>query len=157
MPVPKDLIDGVVVKQLRVIPDERGRLMEMLRRDDECFVEFGQTYLTTMYPGVTKGWHYHKLQTDSFVCVRGMIKLVLYDERESSPTKGLVNEFFLGDHNQQLVVIPHHVWHGFKNVGDVECLIVNITTHPYRYDQPDEYRVDPHQNHIPYSWARKDG
>ncbi len=155
--MPQKLIDGVRVKQLKVIPDERGRLMEMLRRDDEVFVEFGQTYMTTMYPGVTKAWHYHKLQTDAFVCLRGMIKLVLYDEREGSPTKGTVNEFFLGDHNQQLVLIPHHVWHGFKNIGDVESIIVNIVTHPYDHAHPDEYRIDPHQNHIPYSWARKDG
>jgi len=151
------LIEGVRVKPLRAIPDERGRLMEMLRRDDEIFLEFGQTYLTTMYPGVTKAWHYHKLQTDHFVCVRGMIKLALYDERDGSPTKGTVNEFFIGDANQQLVQIPPHVWHGFKNIGVDESIIVNVTTHPYRYDEPDEYRVDPHENHIPYRWARKDG
>ncbi len=151
------LIDGVKVKSLRTIPDERGRLMEILRRDDECFLEFGQTYLTTMYPGVTKAWHYHKLQTDYFTCLRGMIKLVLYDEREGSPTKGLVNEFFVGDHNAQLVVIPDHLWHGFKNIGEHESLILNVTTRPYDHASPDEYRVDPHENHIPYSWGRKDG
>ena len=150
-------IDGVKVKPLKVIPDERGRLMEMLRRDDDLFLEFGQTYLTTMFPGVTKAWHYHKLQHDHFVCVRGMIKLVLYDEREGSPTKGVVNEFFLGDHDQKLVQIPPHVWHGFKNIGESESLIVNVTTKPYDHRAPDEYRVDAHQNHIPYSWARKDG
>ncbi len=151
------LIDGVKVKPLKVIPDERGRLMEMLRCDDECFIAFGQTYMTTMYPGVTKAWHYHKLQTDHFVCVKGMIKLVLYDEREDSHSKGTVNEFFIGEHSQQLVQIPHHVWHGFKNIGESDAIIVNITTHPYRYDQPDEFRVDPHVNHIPYQWVRKDG
>src|SRR5512142_1734933 len=151
------LIDGVRVKQLKVIPDERGRLMEMLRRDDELFMEFGQTYLTTMYPGVTKAWHYHKLQTDYFTCLRGMIKLVLFDEREGSPTRGLVNEFFLGDHATQLVVIPHHVWHGFKNVGDCESLILNVTTRPYDHANPDERRIDPHDNHIPYRWERRDG
>jgi len=155
--MPQKLIDGVRVKQLKVIPDERGRLMEMLRRDDEVFIEFGQTYLTTMFPGVTKAWHYHKLQHDHFVCVRGMIKLVLYDEREGSQTKGLVNEFFLGDHNTQLVQIPPDVWHGFKNIGETESLIVNVVTRPYDAGQPDEYRLDPHQNHIPYSWARRDG
>ncbi len=151
------LIQGVRVKALRVIPDERGRLMEMLRADDELFLGFGQTYMTTMYPGVTKAWHYHKLQTDHFVCVRGMIKLALYDEREDSPTAGTVNEFFLGEHNPQLVQIPDHVWHGFKNVGETEAIVVNITTHTYDHAKPDEYRIDPHDNHIPYRWARRDG
>ncbi|HSN91171.1 MAG TPA: dTDP-4-dehydrorhamnose 3,5-epimerase family protein [Anaeromyxobacteraceae bacterium] len=154
MPPP---IDGVRVKPLKVIPDERGRLMEMLRRDDDLFIEFGQTYLTTMYPGVTKAWHYHKLQHDHFVCVRGMIKLVLYDDREGSATKGVVNEIFLGDHDQKLVQIPPLVWHGFKNIGETEALIVNVVTRPYDHRQPDEYRADPHQSHIPYSWARRDG
>ncbi len=154
---PENLIDGVKVKPLRPIADERGRLMEMLRRDDEVFVEFGQAYVTTMYPGVTKAWHYHRLQTDSFACLRGMIKLVLYDEREGSPTRGRVNEFFLGDHAPLLVVIPPHVWHGFKNIGESESLILNVTTHPYRRDAPDEHRLDPHENHIPYRWERRDG
>jgi len=153
----RPLIERVRVKQLKVIPDERGRLMEMLRRDDDLFLEFGQTYLTTMFPGVTKAWHYHKLQTDHFVCVRGMIKLVLYDERVGSSTKGVVNEFFLGDHNPQLVQIPPDVWHGFKNIGTDEALIVNVVTHPYDHQKPDEYRLDPHESHIPYDWARKDG
>jgi dTDP-4-dehydrorhamnose 3,5-epimerase len=155
--MPQPLIDGVRTKALRVIADERGRLMEMLRRDDELFIEFGQTYMTTMYPGVTKAWHYHKLQTDHFVCVRGMIKLALFDERDGSPTKGTVNEFFLGEHNQQLVQIPPNVWHGFKNICDAEAIVVNVTTHPYNYKEPDEYRLPAHENHIPYDWARKDG
>jgi len=155
--MPQRLIDGVRLKRLTPIADERGRLMEMLRRDDELFIEFGQVYLTTMYPGVTKAWHYHKVQHDHFVCVHGMIKLALYDEREASPTKGVVNEFFIGQHNPLLVQIPPGVWHGFKNVGDAECLVVNVATKPYDREHPDEHRLDPHQNHIPYKWARKDG
>jgi dTDP-4-dehydrorhamnose 3,5-epimerase len=155
--MPQRSIDGVRTKQLKPIPDERGRLMEILRRDDELFIEFGQVYLTTMFPGVTKAWHYHKLQHDHFVCVKGMIKLALYDEREDSPTKGTVNEFFLGDHNPLLVQIPPNVWHGFKNVGESESIVVNVVTKPYDYKAPDEYRLDAHENHIPYQWARKDG
>ena len=155
--MPQRTIDGVRMKVLKVIPDERGRLMEMLRRDDEIFIEFGQTYMTTMYPGVTKAWHYHRLQSDHFVCVKGMIKLALYDEREGSPTKGIVNEFFLGEHNQVLVQIPPNVWHGFKNITETEAIVVNVTTHPYDCKQPDEYRLPAHENHIPYDWARKDG
>ena len=73
------MIDGVIVKKLRVIPDERGYLMEMLRADDEFFQKFGQVYLTVAYPGVVKGWHYHKKQTDHFVGVSGMMKVVLFD------------------------------------------------------------------------------
>lgn len=151
------MIDGVYVKKLRVICDERGRLMEMLRSDDEHFVKFGQVYVTTAYPGVVKGWHYHKIQTDTFMVVVGMMKLVLYDDREGSPTRGEINEFFLGEYNPSSVRIPPGILHGFKCISEVEAMVVNCCSEPYQYDQPDEYRVHPHQNDIPYTWDRKDG
>lgn len=151
------MIKDVYVKQLKAIPDERGRLMEMLRADDEFYKKFGQVYMTTAYPGVVKAWHYHKKQWDHFVCVRGMMKVVLYDSREDSPTKGEVNEFFMGEHRQILVQIPPLVFHGFKCVSDHEAIIINCPTEMYDYKTPDEFRVDPHKNDIPYNWNRKDG
>jgi dTDP-4-dehydrorhamnose 3,5-epimerase len=151
------MINGVRVKKLKVIADERGRLMEMLRADDEMFVKFGQVYLTSAYPGVVKGWHYHKRQVDHFVVVRGMMKIVLYDARKDSPTFGEVNEFFLGEHNQMILQIPSLVYHGFKCIGEQEAIVVNCTTETYDYDNPDEYRIDPYDNDIPYDWSRKDG
>ncbi len=151
------LIRDVCVKNLKVIPDERGRLMEMLRADDELFRKFGQIYLTTAYPGVVKAWHYHKKQWDHFVCVRGMMKVVLFDSREESPTRGEVNEFFLGDHRPMLLQIPPLVYHGFKCISDYEAIIINTPTELYNYKEPDEFRLDPHKNEIPYNWNRKDG
>ena len=151
------LIDGVRTKQLKVVADERGRLMEMLRSDDELFLKFGQTYVTAAYPGVVKAWHYHERQTDHFVCVRGMMKVVLYDERDASPTKGLVNELFIGDHHPLLVQIPPLVFHGFKCISEHEALVVNLATEVYDYQHPDEFRVDAHDARIPYDWSRRDG
>jgi len=151
------MIDGVEVKQLKLIPDERGRLMEMMRADDPFFEKFGQCYMTTMYPGVVKGWHYHKIQVDHMVCVKGMIKLVLYDKREESPTHDEVNEFFMGIHNHILVRVPNGVFHGFKCISEEEAIVINIPNEMYRYDDPDEFRVHPHDNDIPYDWSRKDG
>ncbi|MGB2768372.1 MAG: dTDP-4-dehydrorhamnose 3,5-epimerase family protein [Candidatus Zixiibacteriota bacterium] len=151
------MIDGVVTRKLKVIPDERGRLMEILRSDDELFSRFGQVYMTTAYPGVVKGWHYHKVQTDHIAVVKGMLKLVLYDNRDNSPTKGEINEFFLGEHNPVLVKIPPLVLHGFKCISEEEAVCINVPSEVYSYDQPDEFRVDPHKNDIPYAWERKDG
>ncbi|UCG52134.1 MAG: dTDP-4-dehydrorhamnose 3,5-epimerase family protein [Candidatus Latescibacterota bacterium] len=151
------MIDGVIVKKLKIIPDERGYLMEMLRADDEFFQKFGQVYLTVAYPGVVKGWHYHKVQTDHFVAVSGMVKVVLYDQRENSKTNGEVNEFFMGELNPILLVIPPLVVHGMKGVGTTPGMIINCPTEAYNYDDPDECRIDPHDNDIPYDWARKDG
>lgn len=151
------MIHGVAIKKLKVIPDERGRLMEILRSDEDIFTKFGQVYVTTAYPGVVKGWHYHKKQTDHFAVISGMIKLVLYDGRKDSPTKGEINEFFLGEHNPTLVKIPQLVYHGFKCIGEQEAICINIPTEVYDYDKPDEFRVDPHKNEIPYAWERRNG
>ena len=147
-----DQIDGVWVKDLRVIPDERGRLMEILRRDDEGFERFGQVYLSTTYPGVVKGWHLHKVQDDFFACVRGMVKLVIYDAREDSPTHGMLEEYFIGDHNQQLVKVPAGTYHGWKCISGEEALVINIPSEPYDYQNPDEHRADWDTPDIPYSW-----
>lgn len=151
------MINGVKVKKLKVIPDERGNLMEIFRNDDEFFENFGQAYLTTAYPGVTKAWHYHKDQTDHMTVIKGMMKIVLYDDREDSPTKGEVNEFFVGVRNPVLVRIPKGIYHGFKCIGTEEALVINIPDKTYNYKTPDEFRVDPHKNDIPYNWDRKDG
>ena len=151
------MIDGVKVKNLKVIPDERGRLMEILREDESLFSRFGQVYMTTTYPGIVKAWHKHKKQIDNVACVQGMIKLALYDSREDSPTFKEVNEFYLGIHNPMLVQIPPGVYHGWMCVSQEEAIIVNIPTEVYNYQEPDEQRLDPHQNDIPYDWSRKDG
>ncbi|MCK4533695.1 dTDP-4-dehydrorhamnose 3,5-epimerase family protein [bacterium] len=151
------MIEGVKVKKLKVIPDERGRLMEMLRSDDDLFIKFGQIYMTTAYPGVVKGWHYHKKQVDNFVVVKGMMKVVLYDDRDNSSTKGEVNEFFMGEHNPILLQIPLLVYHGFKCISDGEAICINCPTQLFNYNQPDEFRIPAHTNEIPYDWDRKDG
>ncbi len=151
------MIDGVKTIKLRVIPDERGRLMEILRADDNHFIKFGQVYMTTTYPGVVKAWHKHEKQTDSVACVQGMIKLALYDGREDSPTYKEVNQFYIGVHNPMLVQIPQNIYHGWMCVSEQEAIIINIPTEVYDYENPDEQRLDPHQNDIPYDWKRKDG
>jgi dTDP-4-dehydrorhamnose 3,5-epimerase len=151
------VIEGVHVRQLRFIPDERGHLLEILRSDWPEFDKFGQVYMTAAYPGVVKGWHYHKLQTDHFVCVHGMAKVVLYDHRQGSPTHGEVNEFFIGELNPCLIKIPPNVVHGFKGVGHDVALMVNVPTELYDYGEPDEHRLPHDTDEIPYDWHLRHG
>ena len=151
------MIDGVIIKKLKVIPDQRGRLMEILRRDDDLFQNFGQVYMTTTFPGVVKAWHKHEKQADHIACVAGMIKMALYDGRPGSPTFKELNEFYLGVHNPMLVKVPSGVYHGWMGVSPEEAVIINIPTEAYDREHPDEQRLDPHDNDIPYLWERKDG
>lgn len=148
-------IDGVVVKQLKVHSDERGWLFEILRSDEEIFRKFGQVYLTSAYPGVVKAWHLHRRQTDFFCCVAGMMELVLCDKREGSPTEGVLEEFFAGDRNPILVVIPPGVLHGFKCISLEPALVINVPTEPFDPSDPDEERLPAH-GVVDYDWARED-
>ncbi|MEK7821819.1 MAG: dTDP-4-dehydrorhamnose 3,5-epimerase family protein, partial [Planctomycetota bacterium] len=140
------MIEGVRIKTLRVIPDERGRLMEILRRDDEIFTKFGQIYITTAYPGVIKAWHYHRIQTDNLVAIAGMAKVALYDAREKSPTYRKVEEYFIGVHSPLLIQIPPMVYHGYKCISSEEAVVINCPTELYNRTNPDEYRVEPFNN-----------
>ena len=148
------MIAGVKVKKLKVIPDERGRLMEILRNDDDMFIKFGQVYMTTAKPGVVKAWHWHKLQYDSFTCVSGNMRLALYDAREGSETKGELQEFEISLDNPMVVRIPPGVYHGFKCTGKEEAIVINTVTEPYNHKSPDECRINEYDNDIDYDWRK---
>src|SRR2546427_8694246 len=140
------------LKKKKQIHDERGYLMEMLRTDWPEFERVAQSYITIGYPGIVKGWHYHKNQTDHFVVVRATAKVVCYDNRDRSPTKGKVNEFFPGERNPMLIKIPPYVVHGFKAVGPEPVYLVNFPTQLDDYKEPDEFRIPYDSKDIPYDW-----
>lgn len=151
------MIDGVRVKDLQVIPDQRGWLAELVRSDDEDFVRFGQVYVSVTYPGVVKAWHMHTRQHDLVACLSGMILLVLHDDREGSPTRGEIQEIYLGELSPRRVRIPPGVHHGWKCVSGREAMVLNVSSELYRHDAPDEVRLPPHGGQIPYDWSRYDG
>ena len=147
------MIEGVRIKELRAHADERGALMEILRSDDEIYSAFGQVYVSYNYPGVVRAWHYHRHQDDLWTVVKGMVKAVLYDAREGSPTRGTVEEHFIGEQNRLLLRIPTGVIHGYKTVGNETALLLNFPTRPYNREEPDEYRLPFDSPEVPYDWA----
>ncbi|MBI4020150.1 MAG: dTDP-4-dehydrorhamnose 3,5-epimerase family protein [Candidatus Aenigmarchaeota archaeon] len=150
-------IDGVEVKRLSMYEDGRGRLMEILRADDSIFRKFGQVYMCTAYPGWVKGWHLHKRQTDNFTCIKGTMRLVLYDGREKSATKGLLNEFIISLETPMVVSIPPGVYHGFEALGRGEAIAINTPDYPYNRKRPDEYRLPFNTGKIGFKWKGKRG
>lgn len=149
------MIDGVLVLPLRQIPDERGKIMHMLRHDSPHFEQFGEIYFSVVNPGVIKAWHIHSEMTLNYACVSGMIRLGLFDERENSPTKGESQNIFLGESNYCLVRIPPGVWNGFKGVGVNPAIVANCST--TAHDPNEISRLDPFDNHIPFDWNLKHG
>lgn len=146
-------ISGVEIKVLKKIPDERGSIYHMLRSDDEIFSDFGEIYFSKVYPDAVKGWHIHKEMILNYAVIHGMIKLVLYDDREESETKGNLMEIFMGDDNYILVKVPILVWNGFKGIGNGTAIVANCASIPHH---PHEIsRKDPFTKDIDYSWEIK--
>lgn len=147
------MINGVLIKTLKQIPDERGKIMHMLRADDPHFTKFGEIYFSVVYPDVIKGWHLHNRMTLNYAVVSGMIKLVLYDAREESPTRGEIQELFIGEDNYVLVQIPPGIHNGFKGIGVKPAIVANCSDIPH--DPQEILRIDPFSNDIPYDWNLK--
>jgi len=148
------MIHGVIIKPLKKIADERGIIMHMMKDTDPEFKKFGEIYFSAVYPGVVKGWHSHIKMTLNYAVVKGMIKLVLYDNRENSPTKGELMEIFIGDNNYSLVTIPPMVWNGFKGIGTQEAIVANCTDISH---DPDEIQSldNSFLNNLLFIWIPK--
>lgn len=148
-------IEGIGINRLKRIPDERGAILHMFRADDPDFDKFGEIYFSLVYPGVIKGWHRHKLMTLNYAVPSGSIKLVCFDDREGSPTQGIVQEIFVGDLNYVRVTIPPFVWNGFKGIGQTPALLANCSTLPH--DPEEIERMDPFSPDVPYDWSLRHG
>lgn len=151
-------IDGVVLERLQAHVDHRGSLTEVLDTRRPFWSEpVVYAYQITIAPGRIKGWGMHKLQTDRYFASRGSVRVVLYDGRVGSPTKGEFSQFHFSDRSPGLLAIPPGVWHADQNTGSGEAVIVNFPTEPYRHEDPDKHRLDPHGGEIPFDWALRDG
>ena len=149
------MIEGVKIVPLRQIVDERGKIMHMLKATDEHFIAFGEIYFSCAWPGVVTAWHIHQTMTVNNAVLSGRAKLVLYDLREGSPTKGELQEIYLGEDNYVLVQIPPGIANGYKAYGDSMVILANCATEPHR---PEEMlRMPPDTTDIPYDWALRHG
>jgi dTDP-4-dehydrorhamnose 3,5-epimerase len=148
-------IDGVIITPLKQIPDERGKIMHMLRADSPNFKGFGEIYFSCVHRGAIKAWHIHKEMTLNYACVLGKIKFVLVDTRPGSPTCGNLMEIYIGPEHYNLVTVPPHVWNGFKGIADEVSIVANCTDIAHRPDEID--RMEPFDPSIPYNWDIQHG
>jgi dTDP-4-dehydrorhamnose 3,5-epimerase len=149
------MIDGVIITPLKQFPDERGKVMHMLRSDAPHFQGFGEIYFSAVHPGAIKAWHIHKKMVLNYAVPHGKIKFVLYDGRDGSPTKGEIQEIFMGPDNYCLVTVPPLVWNGFKGVGTETAIVANCASIPH--DPAEIERMNPFDPAIPYDWAIRHG
>ncbi len=144
------MIEGVLINKLKQIPDERGAIYHMLRRDNPHFIEFGEIYFSIAFPGIVKGWHEHTKQIQNYAVVDGKIKLVLYDNRSQSKTFEEINEIFLGEENYSLVTIPTGIITGYKCISKKNSILANCSTLPH--DPTEMINYDFKGDKVPYNW-----
>ena len=150
-----DSIHGVKVVPKRKIFDDRGGVFHMLRVDDPEFTKFGEIYFSLVYPGVVKAWHLHSRMALNYLLVKGSIRLVLFDDRSGSSTRGAIQEIFLDEADSKLVVVPAGVWNGFKGLGTEPSIVANCATEPH---DPAEISRKPHDDPaIRYDWSQRHG
>jgi len=144
------MIDGIKVTPLKQIVDERGKIMHMMRNDSKIFEKFGEIYFSTVNPGFVKAWHLHKENTLNYVCIKGKVKLVLFDDRKDSSTKGKYQELTLSPEDYFLVTIPPYIWNGFKGLSNSDSIIANCMTMPH--NEKEMLRKDPLDKSFTYKW-----
>lgn len=143
------MIEGVIIKPLKRIPDERGTVSHMIKCTDKEFNKFGEIYFSSIHPGAIKAWHLHKEMTLNYVCIVGNIKLVLFDKITHEKM-----ELFIGEDNYCLVQIPPGVFNGFKAVGNKTAIVANCSDIPHN---PNEIQRAPFDSLDVYNWDIKNG
>jgi len=152
---PGTAIEGVKVIPLETFSDERGAVSHMLKSTDAHFIRFGEIYFSTINAGVTKAWKNHRSVTANYACILGAVRFVMYDARDSSPTRGKLVEAVIGPDNYALIVVPPGVWNGFHGLGAPFSIVASCATEAYN---PDEFeRIEPGSSRIPYAWPASPG
>ena len=144
------MIDDIKITPLKQIVDERGKIMHMMRKDSQIFEKFGEIYFSTINPGFIKAWHLHKETTLNYACVKGKVKLVLFDDRKDSSTTGQYQELILSPEDYFLVTIPPFIWNGFKGLSDSDSIIANCMTLPH--NEKEMVRKAPFDKSFTYKW-----
>ena len=143
-------IKDVLITKLKIISDQRGKVMHMMRNDSSVFKSFGEIYFSTIYKDAIKAWHLHKEATLNYVCISGKVKLVLYDDRANSISKGIYQEIILTPKKYFLVTIPPNIWNGFKGLAKGESIIANCLNLPH--NEKEMVRLEPTDKYFKYEW-----
>ncbi len=150
----RDSIDGVSVHEVLHVPRDHGVITEMYRPEwDPSGLPVVQVYQSRLFPGAIGAWSCHAKTVDRLFVNQGLLKVVLYDGREESPTHGKLLQLHVGDARPTFIVLPPGVWHGLQNLGSSDALLLNLPSLAYDYADPDHYRLPYDSPEIPYTWS----
>jgi dTDP-4-dehydrorhamnose 3,5-epimerase len=151
------LIDGLVFRPTRPVPHEDGHVTEVARASWEILAKpIVQVHITTTLPGRVRAWGLHQTSMDRLFVVSGLVTIAVFDGRDGSPTQGRVNTFTVSEKNPGLLLIPPNLYHGWKNIGTSEAVIINMPDRMYNYEAPDALDLpwdsEAARRIVPYRW-----
>ncbi len=141
-------IEGALLTPKKVVGDDRGQVMHVLRSDDANFVKFGEVYVSAIFSGVTKGWKLHTLSTSNMVVLSGNIRFVLFDAREGSQTQGKYDDVVIGASNYQMLTVPPGVVYAWLNTEKETALILNCATELWSPNESSNLPIETYH----YAW-----
>lgn len=146
------MIEGVLLTELKIISGENGAVMHGLKVQEASYKNFGEAYFSFILKGKIKGWKRHSKMTLNLIVPVGQIRFVLYDERVSSNTKGIFNDFYLGPQIQYgRLTIPPGIWMAFQGIGADQNLLLNIADIPHDPTEAEQLQIQ--NDHIPnFNW-----
>lgn len=141
------MIEGVKIINLKTLEDDRGYLIEVIRKlgEEEHAVchEFGQVYVVgDPVRGIIRAFHKHDQLWDWFFIVHGSAKFVLKDDRKEKKTYNEMMQVIASSRNPKLIVVPPGVYHGWMSLED-DTILISIASHTYNREKPDEIRIPP--------------
>lgn len=148
----KSKIQGVKIIKKKVLSDDRGKILHMLKKTDKEFIKFGEIYFSFVFPKKIKAWHIHKKMTLNYVAIFGRIKLVLFDDRKNSKSNGVIEEILLSNKNHFLISIPPKIWNGFCSANNKLAILANCSNIPH--DKKEILRINYNDPKIPYNWLK---
>ncbi len=146
------MIEGVEITDLKKISDHRGSVLPMIRSDTKVFKSFGEIYFSTIFNNSIKAWHLHKKAVLNYACIKGKVKLVLFDDRKDSSSYGEYSEYILTPDNYFLITIPSFIWNGFKGLDSSESIVANCINLPH--DEKEMIRKEYDDKYFKYDWSQ---
>lgn len=146
------MIEGVKITKLKILRDRRGSVLTMLRSDSKVYESFGEIYFSTIFYNSIKAWHFHKKAVLNYACIKGKVKLILYDDRKNSKSFGKYDEYILTPKKYFLITIPPLIWSGFKGLYQQESIIANCINLPH--DEKEMIRKDHDDKYFKYNWNK---
>lgn len=114
---------------LNLRADNRGSLFEWIKSE-----QFGQIFVSTTNPGVTRGNHYHHTKTEKFLVVRGEAVIRFRKLGDTAETK-----YYVSGDKPTVVDIPTGYTHNITNVGNSELITLFWANEIFDMNRMDTY------------------